>query len=279
MAIRVFNNNFSQNCVIRVDTSFPIDHFAVSYMVYFDTLRSGQFRTTFSYGPTSFSGTQYQVAFAGNGVISNNWAIGSQGADTYHGSIAPVAGRWYRQVYRRRKIGTGNYEQLFYFDVPSLNNVSRNETTAETTPASGQLNLMAVPWTTGEGVDGRIANMMVFSSGNIPIKYLMQQTLSYQLLDRKYKNLVWASWRGLTKTDLQDKSIHKRVGSILDAGTDISSISHPPSLLSFREPKSIYPFDTGVSGSQFTTSPSGLITNSGSLSGFVKLPKYTVKIG
>lgn len=282
MSIYAFNNSFTQNGVSRsVGLRDPLDEFSVTYQVYFETIRSGEFMTPYSSGHDSFSGAaDYAVAFVGNGVISNNWAIGSDGNDTYHASLAPVAGRWYRQVFRRRRITQGSsYEQLYYFDVPTNDFVSRDSTSANIADASAQkIQFLTNPWTTAEGVDGRIANIVIFNKGDIPINYLFKQSLSWQLVSPEFKGSVWAQYRCGSTGDLRDLSGHGRHLSIVDNGSNVTTRAHAPSKLSWRESVGSYNLD-GSSSTILTSTVAGLINPSGTLSGFVKLPKYTVKIG
>lgn len=250
MAVNIFNGGFSQSALIRtVGADFPLDEYSACWRVYFNDVRTGQFITPHCVAPTTFSGgSDYAVCFRGSGGISTKWAIGSDGNDTYHASLEPVAGRWYRQVFRRRRRGINDYEQLFYFDVPTEDFVSRNDTDAATTGATTTLSWGAPQYTLEEGIDGRIADPWIFK-GALPLGFLFRQTLSWQLVDARYRAAVWGNWRCLNEGDLMDRSGHGRHLSIVDSsgtGVDVTSIAHAPSFLSWRESVGRYDFDAGV---------------------------------
>lgn len=249
MAVNIFNGTFSQSALVRtVGTDFPLDEYSACWRVYFNDVRTGSFITPHCVAPTSFSGANYAVCFRGDGGAGTTWAIGNEGSDTYHGSLAPTAGRWYRQVFRRRRRGTNDYEQLFYFDVPTGDAVSRDQTAVLTPGSTTTLSWGSPQYTTAEGIDGRIADPWIFK-GAVPLGFLFKQTLSWQLVDQRYRSSVWGNWRCLSETDLMDRSGHGRHLSVIDSsgtGVDVTSIAHAPSLLSWREPVGRYDFDAGV---------------------------------
>lgn len=150
----------------NVGGDFPTDELTVTWQMYLTTNRASAFQTQVAVGPTTFTGaSDYFAAFDGNGAISNNFGIGSDGSDTYHGSIGPVAGAWFRQAFRRRFVSANNWEQLFYLDLGAgVATVSRADTSALALAAAAVLMFGCAPWATiTEFIDGKMRYLKLWS--------------------------------------------------------------------------------------------------------------------
>lgn len=200
MAFTVHNlgGGTGNNNLFRVvDTTFPTEEFSLTYQIFFGIDRAASFQTYFSIGPTVLgSGNDYQVTFDGDGAVSNNFAIGSGGTDTYHASVAPTTGRWYQQAYRRRKRGVGDYEQFFYIDLGAgVDKISKDETNALTWATGHVLMFGSDPWVANgdEGIDGSMRALKAWSS-SISEADLTSESAYSSIIVPANNGTLWGRW-------------------------------------------------------------------------------------
>jgi hypothetical protein len=252
MSFQLVNDAFSNNCALRAAPSnqaFPTENGTIIWACYHDALTQvAQFVTFFTVGMDSFIGNDdYFVAFAGTDALPNrNFAIGSQGNDTY-GAAGPVTGRWYYQAYRRRKRATNDYEQLFYYDLPDLTKVvSRDVTVAANLASNTNFTFGSSFWVGGnEGVQGRMCNLKIFKSA-LPQQGIIQEAKSWQLMNGIYRSALWGQYPCRNAADIRDVSGNGRHLTWHIDSTAAVTIAQAPSLISWREPVGRYAFDAVI---------------------------------
>jgi len=197
MSFTVHNSAFNQDALQRVvNTAFPTEEFTLTWNIWFLSDRASSFQTYFSIGPTSFTGgNDYQVCFDGDGGVSNNFATGSGGSDTYHATVAPSTGRWYRQAYRRRKRAANDYEQFFWIDLGAgTDHISRDETNALTWASGHVLMFGSDPWTGGEeGIDGKMRCLKAWSDAKIESD-IQAESAGAGILTGAGATNLWGRW-------------------------------------------------------------------------------------
>lgn len=166
MAVRIFNDPNTDNGLRRVvGTDYPTDEFSVTWQEFLLEDREDAFQTSVAYGPTVFNGSNnYVVFFDGSGGVAHNLAIGSDGSDTYHDTALPIVGRWIRKAARRRSLGGGQWELLYYVDLEAgTDKVTRTDISAIVGAAGHELRFGAVPWTIAEGLNGKMRSIKMWS--------------------------------------------------------------------------------------------------------------------
>ena len=252
MAFRVINDGASSFCLERsCGLDFPHNNWSASWMVYLDSDRAAAFQTYLTVGRPSFaSANDYFVAFDGNGAPSNNFAWGSDSGQDVYSAVAPVASRWYRMGCSRRKIAANSYVMMFYPDLdsaPSVADIESSVAVGKTTNdflanADDVIQWGLTPWTSGEGIDGRMCHMKMWNRA-LPRAALALESRSWQIQCADFRASIYGQWRCQTATDLRDLSGHGR--HLHQVGT-VSSIASAPSLVSWREPVGLYLFDAGI---------------------------------
>ena len=142
-----------------VGTDFPVGEFTFMWHVRFVTNRVNEFQTYCAIAKTAFVGDNeyYIMGFDGNGGVSHNFAIGSQGNDTYHATESPVVDKWFKMGFVRRDLGGGDYSADLYLDLPATKKVTRDWEEpggAFTVVAAERLVFGSVPYSNFEGIDG-----------------------------------------------------------------------------------------------------------------------------
>lgn len=166
MAINIFNNATSNNGIGRDDSTFSTGEFAVTWQQYINADRAAAFQTYMQLGGEDFPGTaSYVVCFDGSGGISDSHAVGTHATDTY-GTATPTVGSWVRMGYRRTINGTG-WDNRFYYDLPTVASVIlKNDNSGEaiTLQGTSMWYFGATTWTTGEGMNGKLRAIKIFTS-------------------------------------------------------------------------------------------------------------------
>lgn len=233
MAIRIQNDGFSQDRIKRGFTNaqgFPVNEFTILMNWYHDTLPTSQYMTYFILAGGTFAGAdEYTVAFIPQQTTLGHqrFGIGSQGNDTYHASLAPTTGRWYRMMFRFYPTTGGNYNQQFYFDLPDASKVVERSRTAGLSgfTASHECAFGAPPYTTNEGVDGRIQHCLVFS-GSLSISQGIRQLNQFDILP-ELRSRVWAHYKFRHHGDTKDWSGRGRHLTKVETSFTMSSIAGP----------------------------------------------------
>lgn len=215
------NSRFSAE--INIGTAHPTIEFTYVWVMQYRIDRPGMFQTpqATGFGPGNDIAKRYIVSFDGSGGISNNWAIGEQGSDTY-GTDAPQIGRIYYQALRRRSLGGGNYEQIFYYDLPNLSKTVRQDASVNNAWDPGTyIKWGAVPWTDGEGMDGFIEGAWLFDT-ELTTTQIINQVTSPTLADASLSGNVFAHWPLISNgTDTSGNGRHlSLVGGAGDAFYD-----------------------------------------------------------
>ena len=166
MAINIFNAtaNITNNGIGRYDSTFSTGEFAVTWQQYLNVDRASEFQTYMQLGGEGFAGANdYLVCFDGNGAVSHNMALGSDGSDTY-GSTPPVVGSWVRMGFRRT-INGATWDNRFYYDLPTVASVIlRTHPGAVVLTATALWYFGATTWTLGEGGDMKFRAIKIFTS-------------------------------------------------------------------------------------------------------------------
>lgn len=232
----VHNDDFNENVLsLVVDTNFPTEEFTLLSHVFYLLDRPSKFQTPWSAGPLPpfTSGNDYQVCFDGSGTTPNggvapssDFAIGSGGDDTYHTTIGPTTGRWYRQAYRRRKIGVNNYEQFYYIDLAAgTDKVSRPHLAPLTFAAGHVLYLASTPWTSqpgSEGIDGNMRAVKLWSSALSEADIQSESPYSSIVVPANNGSL-WGRWPCVSNgNDFSGNARHfSTIGTVVFDGLDI----------------------------------------------------------
>lgn len=233
MAIRIENDGFSQDRLQRGFTNaqgFPVNAFTVLMHWYHDTLPTTQYLTYFILAGGTFAGAdEYTVAFIPQQTTLGHqrFGVGSQGNDTYHASLAPTTGRWYRMMFTFYPTTGSNYNQQFYFDLPDVTKMVERSRTAGLSgiTASHECAFGAPPYTTNEGVDGRVAQCFVFQGVLSPQQGVRQLRQMDVLPELRAK--VWAHYKLRHHGDVRDWSGHGRHLSKVEASFTMSSLAGP----------------------------------------------------
>lgn len=199
MSARIINDGFSDvHLYYVVGTSdFPAPEFSLTWQSYISVLRaaSGEYQTHCGVASLTFGGgNEYWVAFDGAAGVNVNFAIGSDGNDSYAG-VAQVAGRWYRQAFRHLDIGGGTIRYEFYYDLDGgLGNVvTRNNTDGIAYASDARFFIGNVPYTTNEGVDGLFRSFKVWSDAKSTDVLLAESRSGYPETPQGATSL-WAQW-------------------------------------------------------------------------------------
>ena len=251
MSIRFANDAGSLDRVRRTignAQAFPAEEFSVVWAVYHHIRTTTQYQTYFVVADDiGFTGAnEYCVAFAGIAAIDLHFAIGSQGADTYHASAQPAIGQWYYQVFRRRKRAVNDYEQLYYPNLPDESIViSKDMPAAITFTGTTSVNFGSVPYINNEGIDGSMSNMWIFN-GALPIPLLAQQARTRTLLPSIPRDRVWGNWPCDTQDRLLDVSGYGRHLSLsVDAGNGFKSWANAPLIQDVTAEERLHSIDMG----------------------------------